>query len=409
MLPYHSQSMARAKAFCKECGGDAIPHRLTYFTVAIDETLRPFFSPSPLSAWFVRGSTAIESRLTPHFLKLLITLRLARAVDAPDEHTLLLGKMLMEEAPAHQVKVQEVRIGGLPRNLFLATLPNGRTIAYEGIPMVPRGIDQAWWMDNKAQMKKQFRKAGFPIASGGEALTDSGALRIFKKLTPPVIVKPYSGSASRHTTLHIHKEIELLRAAHIAREVAPLALIEEELVGSVYRATVVDGKLSATLRRDPPRVVGDGTHTLTELVAHENENPKRGGPYFHPIVIDETARAELRYQGFTPDSIPEKGRAVFFNQKVNWSVGGTTTDVTDEVHPDNRELFEKAAAYLKAPVVGFDFIISDISKSYKEQHRCGFIEANSMPFFDNHHLPFEGKPRNVAGDIWRMTLAAYGR
>jgi cyanophycin synthetase len=51
-------------------------------------------------------------------------------------------------------------------------------------------------------------------------------------------------------------------------------------------------------------------------------------------------------------------------------------------------------------LVGIDFIIEDISKSWKEQARCGVIECNSRPFFDNHHLPFNGKPRNVAGAIW---------
>ncbi len=59
---------------------------------------------------------------------------------------------------------------------------------------------------------------------------------------------------------------------------------------------------------------------------------------------------------------------------------------------------------LKAPIVGIDFIIEDISKPWQEQAKCGVIECNGRPFFDNHHLPFEGKPRNVAGAIWDFAL-----
>ena len=111
---------------------------------------------------------------------------------------------------------------------------------------------------------------------------------------------------------------------------------------------------------------------------------------------------KLLWHGHTPKDILQKGKRVTFHQKVNWSVGGTTADVTDEVHPDNTALFERTASVLNAPIVGIDFIIEHIDRSWKEQKKCGILECNSMPFFDNHHLPFEGKPRNVASAIWDM-------
>jgi cyanophycin synthetase len=141
-------------------------------------------------------------------------------------------------------------------------------------------------------------------------------------------------------------------------------------------------------------------HTIEELVAEANKHSKRGGPYFSKMTLDDAALSELSYLHLTPQSIPEKGMRVTLNQKVNWAIGGTTTDVTDEVHPDNKKLFEDAAQLLKAPVIGYDFIIEDIARSWKETKRSGIIECNSMPFFDNHHLPFAGEPRNVAGAIW---------
>jgi cyanophycin synthetase len=178
--------------------------------------------------------------------------------------------------------------------------------------------------------------------------------------------------------------------------------------GPVYRATLVAGELVAVLRRDAAEVVGDGEHTVAELIGKANEHPKRGGPLFSKIAITPAHEAELAEQGMGLSSVPAHGRHVRLHQKLNWSLGGTTTDVTDEVHPDNMQLFRDVAAALHAPLVGIDFIIGDVGKSWKETPRCGVIECNSMPFFDNHHLPFEGEPRNVAGKVWDMVFPGSG-
>jgi cyanophycin synthetase len=149
-------------------------------------------------------------------------------------------------------------------------------------------------------------------------------------------------------------------------------------------------------------VIGNGTDSIQALIDTANEHPARGGPYFSKMAITPEAVAELFYQNLTPEEVPEAGRRVQLHQKINWSVGGTTADVTDLVHPDNAALFERIAEVLKAPIVGIDFIVGDISRSWQEQERSGVIECNSMPFFDNHHLPFAGQPRNVAARIWDM-------
>jgi cyanophycin synthetase len=232
------------------------------------------------------------------------------------------------------------------------------------------------------------------------------ARRIFSELRPPVIAKPSSGSGSRHTTLHIDDEAALERGFRVAKQVAPSVVIEEELVGPVYRATVVDGRFAAALRRDQPHVVGDGRSTVEELVARANEHPGRQGPYFHRMLLNDAARTELAWQGYLPETVLPEGARAVLHQKINWSLGGTTCDVTDDVHPDNVALFEEVAGTLRAPIVGIDFIIADIGRSWREQERCGILECNSMPFYDNHHLPFEGQPRDVARLVWDMVERA---
>lgn len=387
---------------CKECGGDPVFHAMTYYTILIDDSLRSLMDPGFVGRAVKRIVDPIERRITPRVVEFLMDKGWAQKVERPDEGTQLLALMLWQEADTRGIGVVEFRLFNLPRNIFLAKLPSGRKIVYEGIPLPPRSISREPWLDNKAIMKVKFQKVGLPVAKGGTAKTVREAKNIFRTITPPVIVKPYSGSGSRHTLLHITNEEELARSFAIANQICPAVVVEEELVGPVYRATVVDGRLAATLRRDQPVVIGDGEHTVSELIEVANTHPKRGGPYYHPISITEETHAELAWQNMTLEGIPAEGERVTLHQKINWGVGGTTTDVTDVVHEENKVLFERVAEVLKAPVVGIDFIIPDITKSYREQDRCGIIECNSMPFFDNHHLPFEGEPRNVAKLIWDM-------
>lgn len=391
---------------CEDCDEGKLFHTVTYYTILIDEFFASIFKPSEKRSFLTDFEAQVEKLLGPGFLLGTVAVGLAKKQTTPDDDTLLLAKCLLEEANTRGIKMWEWRLFGLPRNILVAELPNKKILAFEGIPASKYERERVHWMDDKARLKEEFKKRNLPVARGGAARTEKEALKIYRSLSAPVIVKPHSGSGSRHTILHIKDEAELIRAFRIAKQVSPKVVVEKELVGPVYRATVVDGVFQAALRRDPPAVVGDGIHTLEELVEEENKKPGRSGPYFSKIQLNEKADEELKWQEYTRTSIPPKGKRVYFHQKVNWSVGGTTADVTDLVHPDNIELFERAAKELRAPIAGIDFIIGDISRSWKEQDRCGILECNSMPFFDNHHLPFEGQPRNVAGAIWDMALSA---
>lgn len=374
-------------------------HRVEYISHTLDLLLQPV-----VKRWLRAMSTIVphsSGRRSVGIYEWLVRRGWGQLLDEPDVETQLLHQMLWHEANARGIRMREFRPFSMSKGSFVATLPDGRVLDFEGLPQPPN-TNTVWWIDTKSTLRKKLAQAGIPVALGGVAATRAGARRLFKKIPHPVITKPVIGSASRHTTMHITTVEEIDCAFDIAQQLAPLVIIEQELSGAVYRPTVVGGKLIATIRRDQPHIVGDSEHTVEQLVAHANTHPARQGPYFHHIRIDSDATQELAYQTLTPQSIPEKNRRVTLHQKINWGVGGTTTDVTDNVHPDNVALFETVAEILRAPVVGIDFIIDDISRSWKEQKNCGIIECNSMPFFDNHHLPFEGTPRNVAKHIWDL-------
>ncbi len=99
--------------------------------------------------------------------------------------------------------------------------------------------------------------------------------------------------------------------------------------------------------------------------------------------------------------VPKKGEIVYLSEKIGLSYGGDAREEYDMCHPDNKTLFEKAARVFEDPIVGFDFMIPDITRSWKEQH-CGFLEANTVPFINLHHTPHVGKPRNIAAKVWDL-------
>ena len=253
-------------------------------------------------------------------------------------------------------------------------------------------------------MKEKFKKEGLPVADGGVAWSKSGALAIFNRLQKPIITKPNLGSRSRHTMIHINTPEDLLVGFKKAKKLSPLVIVEEELRGYLFRGTLIGGKLAGVVKRDQPEVIGDGINTLRELMEEENKRPQRKGPIFHKIIVDKETEIELKRESIMMDDIPEKGRIVTFSQKTSRGCGGTTTEVTEITHPENVKMLEHVAKFLNDPLIGVDFIMEDITKSWREEQYSGIIECNSLPFIDLHHYPLFGKSKNIAGFLWDLVM-----
>ncbi len=392
---------------CEECGMSPVNHRLERTSLALDFVFSRLFRPfSFLISWAVPLTDRAMNLGGPLFLNSMAKAGLAMRVNELDPNSSETTLALWREAEQRGIAIYEIRPFGLRRSLFI-TRHGGRPWVFQGLPRLTHWQRSLMWIDDKAEMKRRFRKAGFPVANGGLCRTWGQAQKLFRSLEAPVIVKPNEGSGGRHTTVHIDTEEKLKAAFENARLVSPFVIVEEELRGPVFRATLVHRKLAGVLRRDPPQVTGDGRLSIRELVERENVNPLRRGPVFADINLDsKISRAELERQQLTPQSVPAKGRVVYFHFKVNWGVGGTSRDATPEVHPDTIQLFEDIGEYLDDDIVGVDFMIEDISRSWRDQERCGVIELNSLPHLGNHHFPFEGPVRNVAGAIWDMIYPA---
>jgi D-alanine-D-alanine ligase-like ATP-grasp enzyme len=387
--------MDKPKKYCVDCGGSQVNHFVMYFSIFLGVVVEPWTN------WM--GKIIPESvfdPIGPFLTKALTFLRLGKITYKPEKDDSGRTKVLWEEAIKRGIEMYEFRLFGIGHDIFVSNY-KGEKRFFDVLPRPkdydPRGLE---WMDNKGEMKKHFEKEGIKVARGGVTHSVSNALKIFRSLDKPVITKPNLGSRSRHTRTHLSDEKEFIKAFKIARQLSPWVMIEEELVGYVFRGTLIGGKLVAVLRREPAYVIGDGIHNVRELVEIENKNPLRNGEIFHQLKIDEEAKKELGHWNKTEETIPKKDEIVTLGQKTSRAVGGGITDMTDIVHPDNKVMLEKIAKVLNDPLIGVDFIMTDVSISWKNQPRCGVIECNSAPFIDLHHFPLVGRPHNVASALW---------
>ena len=261
---------------------------------------------------------------------------------------------------------------------------------------------------DKDLTKKLLHSAGVPVPLGRPVADVEDAWTAAQEIGLPVVVKPQDGNQGKGVTVGITERSHFDVAYKAAAEYGGV-MVERFLPGHDFRLLVVGDRLVAAARRDPPLVIGDGQHTVRELVAEVNKDPRRGdghGTSLTKIRIDAIAEARLQAQELTPDSVPAKGQRVILRNNANLSTGGTATDVTDDVHPEVAARAVAAAQMVGLHICGVDMVAETVLRPLEEQGG-GFVEVNAAPGLRMHLAPSYGKPRNV-GQAMVDRLFAHG-
>ena len=259
-------------------------------------------------------------------------------------------------------------------------------------------------VSNKDMTKRILNDFMIPVPEGDITYSLEGAIFLANSIGFPVVIKPLDGNQGKGVTVNINNEQEVKAAFIEARKFSNSILVEEYIDGNDYRLLVVGDKVSAAAERRLPFVIGDGIHTVSELVERENASELRGTDHEKPLTkikLDDLAKKVLLSQGVDENYIPKANEEVILRYSSNISTGGTARDCTDEVHPYNAELAVKAAKALGLDIAGVDMCCEDISKPLCEQNGA-IIEVNAAPGLRMHIYPSVGKPRNVAEDIINM-------
>lgn len=252
--------------------------------------------------------------------------------------------------------------------------------------------------------KALLAEAGLPVPRGKLVQGCEEAEVAAIELGFPLVSKPLDGNHGRGVTIGLATAEEVRWGFAKAQEHGQTVILEQQFEGVDHRILVVGGEVVAVAERVPAHVVGDGSHSIKELVDEVNRDPRRGEGHksmLTRIDLDEVAVRCVAQSGLTVDNVPEHGQMVVLRPTANLSTGGIAIDRTDEIHPENAMMARRAAQIVGLDIAGIDFVCPDITKS-AHQTGGGIIEVNAGPGFRMHLEPFQGRPRNVARPVLEL-------
>jgi len=257
---------------------------------------------------------------------------------------------------------------------------------------------------DKAATKKLLGDMGVPVPKGYRLRDIDDLEDTLETIGYPAVIKPLDGNHGKGATVGIKNLDEAKIAWERAKEYSRYVIVEKQLVGSDFRALVVNNRLIAVAERVPAHVKGNGKLTIQRLIDETNADPRRG--YGHEkvltqIEIDNQTMRCIATAGYTLESVLKKGEVLHLKTTANISTGGTAIDCTDEAHPQNVFLFERIARIIGLDVAGIDVIAPNVSEPLSE-NGGGIIEVNAAPGFRMHLAPSEGIGRNVAEHVIDM-------
>ncbi len=257
---------------------------------------------------------------------------------------------------------------------------------------------------DKEETNRILANLGLPVPKQRLVQSAERAVAAAERIGYPVVTKPYNGNHGRGVSVALMTPDDVRAGFARAQEISRSVIVESFITGHDHRLLVVNGELVAASKREPGKVVGDGVHTIAELVVLVNQDPRRGIGHEKVLTqldLDAQALGLLEKKGYTPDTVPPAGEDVYLRLTANLSTGGTAADVTDVIHPDNAEMATRAIQAIGLDVGGVDFLTPDITQSYKDVGGA-ICEVNAAPGFRMHMAPSEGRPRDAAGKVIDM-------
>lgn len=255
-------------------------------------------------------------------------------------------------------------------------------------------------MENKVVTKEVLSYHHINVPRGSSYTHIDSAINDFLRyINRPIVIKPKSTNFGIGITiLKNNTSIDDYRTAlEIAFEKDNTILVEEFISGREFRFFVLNNEVVGVLHRIPANVIGDGAHTIRQLVEEKNKDPRRGKGYVSPLEVLRLGREEelfLRQQNMDFNSIPAHGVIVYLRENSNISTGGDSIDFTDEVNHSYKAIAVRAAQAVGAKITGVDMMILDIYEPAGEANYA-IIEMNFNPAIHIHCFPYQGRNRHI--------------
>jgi GNAT-family acetyltransferase (TIGR03103 family) len=232
--------------------------------------------------------------------------------------------------------------------------------------------------DDKAVTRRLLQKEGLrvpeQVVAGDEAVIED-----FLSRHQAVVVKPARGEQGRGIQVGLSDPDAVREAVSSARQFCDKVLLEQCVAGEDLRIIVINYQVVAAAVRRPPRIIGDGSHRIAELIERLSRRREAATHGESRIPLDRETERCVRAAGYALDDVLPRGEWLQVRTTANLHTGGTIHDVTADLHPVLSSAAVRAAKALEIPVVGLDFMVPDVSGP-----DYAIIEANERPGLANH-------------------------
>lgn len=257
---------------------------------------------------------------------------------------------------------------------------------------------------NKQRTKEMLKNASVPVPDGGLCRNIDELKEIRDNIGFPIVVKPLNGNQGKGATININCIDDAVQAFALAQNYCNKVIVEKCITGFDFRVLVINNKFVAAAKRVPAHIIGNGKDSIKTLIDLVNFDTKRGNGHENvltKIKVDQDTEVMLKNKAYTLDTILYPGEIMYLKSTANLSTGGSSIDVTDEVHPLNIALAERIARTIGLDICGIDIMANSLEEPITNNGGA-VIEVNAAPGFRMHLAPSEGKARNVAAPVVDM-------
>jgi cyanophycin synthetase len=262
--------------------------------------------------------------------------------------------------------------------------------------------------NDKPAAYQVLERAGVPVpehlAFGARDLR--GARAFVARGPVPCVVKPAHGSGGDGVTSGVRTPADLRRAALSASRFASRLLVERQAAGVVFRLLVLDDGVLDVLRRLPPRIEGDGTSSVEELIFAEYDRriQANGEPGLKPFAVDLDCILTLRAAGVSLRSVPQAGTTVQVKTVTNYNRRDENEAVRTAVSDELKAEAVAAARAVGLRLAGVDVVTRTVGLAAS----CGVVvDVNATPALHHHlHVVDVSATSRVAVPILRTLLSA---
>lgn len=251
--------------------------------------------------------------------------------------------------------------------------------------------------DHKFETIERLREAGVPTPES--RLIDTTATSLAEltsaaeTLGYPVVLKRLDGLMGQGVFTNITSAVELEKRYHTLKENQRLKeiLLEPHVTGDDYRVLIIDGEIVGACLRLPANVVGDGVHTIDELIRLKNDQ-RKSNPFLSKGLIrkDIEVRDYVEAAGMTFQSVPAVGRHIRLRGAANGSAGGDLVDATETLTSEARQAaLDAVAAVPDLYCCGVDVLFDPATRN------ATILELNAVPAIGTNMYPSEGAGQDV--------------